>query len=63
MYLFRKNRTQSGPITQRVVLGSKMVHPCGVEWTIKTVNPYKVPGPDGIFPVLLKERLNVLLVP
>jgi len=41
-------------------LAAKVVHPC--EWIIKTFEPYKVPEPDGIFPVfLLKEGLNALL--
>jgi len=40
---------------------AKVIYLCGVEWVIKTFDFYKVPGPDGIFPVLLKEGLNVLL--
>jgi len=44
-------------------LAAKVVYPCGVEWAVKTFDPYKAPGPDGIFPVLLREGLSVLLGP
>jgi len=44
-------------------LAAKVVYPCGVKWAIKTFEPYRAPGPDGIFPVLLREGLGALLGP
>jgi hypothetical protein len=40
---------------------AKLVYPSGVEWAIKTFKPYKVPGTDGTYPILLQERLKCLL--
>ncbi|XP_018402109.1 PREDICTED: uncharacterized protein LOC108779236 [Cyphomyrmex costatus] len=37
-------------------LAAKVVTPEGVEWAIKTFEPYKTPEPDGIYPVLLREK-------
>lgn len=43
-------------------LAAHVVQPKGVEWAVKTFNPYKSPnGPDGIYLILLQERLSVLL--
>jgi hypothetical protein len=42
-------------------LAEKVVHPSGVEWTIKNFEPYKAPGTDGIYPILLQEGLKYLL--
>ncbi|XP_020298815.1 uncharacterized protein LOC109863049 [Pseudomyrmex gracilis] len=44
-------------------LAAEVVHLKGVEWAIKTFNPYKAPGPDGIYPVLLQKGLGVLVGP
>ncbi|XP_020296454.1 uncharacterized protein LOC109861288 [Pseudomyrmex gracilis] len=41
-------------------LAAEVVLPKGVEWAVKTFSPYKSPGPDGIYPVLLQEELGVL---
>jgi hypothetical protein len=40
-------------------LAAKVVYPSGVEWTIKTLEPYKAPGTGGIYPILLQGDSNV----
>ncbi|XP_046142185.1 uncharacterized protein LOC123987908 [Osmia bicornis bicornis] len=45
------------------LLANKIAQPRDIEWAIKTFRPYKAPGPDGIFPALLQEGLNVLIGP
>jgi hypothetical protein len=40
-----------------------VVYPSGVEWAVKTFEPYKAPGIDGIYPILLQERLKYLVGP
>ncbi|XP_020297157.1 uncharacterized protein LOC109861770 [Pseudomyrmex gracilis] len=44
-------------------LEAEVVFPKGVEWAVKTFSPYKSPGPDGIYPVLLQKGLAVLIGP
>jgi hypothetical protein len=44
-------------------LATKVVYPGGVEWAIKTFEPYKAPGIDAIYSILLQEGLNCLLGP
>jgi hypothetical protein len=44
-------------------LAEKVVYPNGVEWAIMTFEPYKAPGIDGIYPILLQERLRYLVGP
>lgn len=44
-------------------LAKKVVYPSGVKWTIKSFYPYKVPGTDGIYPILLQEGFSHLLEP
>jgi len=34
-------------------LAAKVVYHSGVEWAIKSLEPYKAPGTDGIYPILL----------
>jgi hypothetical protein len=40
---------------------SRLVYPSGVEWAIKTFEPHKAPGTNGIYPILLQEGLKCLL--
>jgi len=62
MCSFRRDRTQSGAGYKfRKWLAAKVIHPYGIEWTIKTFDSYKISGSDGIFPILLKKRLSALL--
>jgi hypothetical protein len=44
-------------------LAGQVVYPSGVEWAIKTFKPYKAPGIDGIYPILLQEGLKYLVGP
>lgn len=44
-------------------LAVKIVQPCKVRWVIKTFEPFKAPGMDGIYPVLLQKGFDILLVP
>jgi len=44
-------------------LATKIVHPKGVEWAVKTCKPYKSPGLDGIYPACLQEDLSLLIGP
>jgi hypothetical protein len=44
-------------------LAAKVVYPSGVEWAIKSFEPYKAPGTDGIYPILLQDRLKCLVGP
>jgi hypothetical protein len=44
-------------------LAGKMVYPSGVEWAVKTFEPYKAPGIDGIYSILLQEGLKYLVGP
>jgi hypothetical protein len=37
-------------------LAAKVVFPSGEEWAIKTFEPYKAPGKDGIYPISLQEN-------
>lgn len=30
-----------------------VVYPCGVEWDIKTFEPYKAPGIDRVYPLFI----------
>lgn len=43
------------------VLARRVVTPDRVRWAVTTFEPYKSPGPDGIYPVLLQKGLDVLL--
>jgi hypothetical protein len=44
-------------------LAAKVVYPNGVEWAIKTFEPYRAPGIDGIYPILLQKGLKYLVGP
>ena len=44
-------------------LAAKVVYPSGVEWDIKTFEPYKAPGTDRIYPILLQDGLEYLVGP
>jgi hypothetical protein len=44
-------------------LAAKVVYHSGVEWAIKSFEPYKAPGTDRIYPILLQEGLGILLGP
>lgn len=35
--------------------------PENIRWAIKSFSPYKSPGPDGIFPALLQEGIDVIV--
>jgi len=38
-----------------------VAHPCEIEWAIKTFDPTRYQNQNGIFPVLLRMELYVLL--
>jgi len=40
-----------------------VVYHGGVEWAIKSLKPYKAPGTDGIYPILIQKGLDILLSP
>lgn len=40
-----------------------MVYPQAVEWAVGSFEPFKAPGPDGIYPILLQKGLSSLLGP
>lgn len=44
-------------------IASKVVTHEKIRWAICTFDPYKSPGPDGIFPALLQEGLDLLIRP
>lgn len=39
----------------------KVVDHNKLKWALSTFQPYKAPGPDGIYPILLQEGANVLV--
>jgi hypothetical protein len=55
--------TEGGYRPREWRLAGKVVYPSGVEWAIKTFEPYKAPGIDGIYPILLQEGLEYLVGP
>jgi len=44
-------------------LAAKVVYSCGAGWAIKSLEPYKAPVTDGIYPILLQEGPGILLGP
>jgi hypothetical protein len=44
-------------------LAAKVVYPSGVEWDMKTFEPYKAPGTDRLYPILLQDGLKNLVEP
>lgn len=42
---------------------AKIVKPSRMEWAVKTFEPYKAPRPDGIYPILIQQRLQELSGP
>jgi hypothetical protein len=38
-------------------LAAKVVYTGGMEWAIKSFEPYKVPETDAIYPILLQQEL------
>ena len=44
-------------------LAAKVVKPEKVKWAIRTFKPFKSAGPDGIFPALLQEGLELIIGP
>ncbi|XP_032690767.1 uncharacterized protein LOC116853705, partial [Odontomachus brunneus] len=44
-------------------LAAEVVSPKAVEWAVRTFDPYKAQGPDGISPILLQKGLSYLLGP
>lgn len=39
----------------------KVVDHDRIKWALTTFRPYKAPGPDGVYPILLQEGANVLI--
>ena len=54
------------PATQlglRGRLAREIASPARVRWALKSFNPYKSPGPDGIYPVLLQRAGDPIIGP
>ena len=56
-------RLRDGYKPKEWALAARVVYPNGVEWAVRSFDPYKVPGPDGIHPILLQQGLDALLGP
>ena len=63
---FPGSRVPSGVSSERPMIGggykprewrlaSKVVYPSGAAWAIKNFEPYKGPGIDRIYPILLEK--------
>jgi hypothetical protein len=44
-------------------LAAEVLYPSEVEWAVKTFDPCKAPGTDGIYHILLQEGLRYLVGP
>ena len=44
-------------------LAHKIASPARVRWALKSFNPFKSPGPDGIYPVLLQRAGDSVIGP
>ena len=42
------------------MVARKIVTPYKVRWAFNSSKPYKSPGPDGIYPVLIQKGLETL---
>ena len=42
-------------------LVGNIVNKKGIEWAINSFNPYKSPGPDGVFPAMLQQSLEDIM--
>ncbi|XP_029162920.1 uncharacterized protein LOC114934411 [Nylanderia fulva] len=52
-----------GYVLKEWALAARVVYPEGVKWAIRSFDPYKAPGPDGIYPILLQKELDLLIGP
>jgi len=57
------SRSQTAHKPKAWAIAAKIVNPERVRWAIMTFEPYKTPGPDGVFPILLQKGLDILLHP
>jgi hypothetical protein len=53
--------TEGGYKPREWRLAAKVVYPSGVELAIKTFKPYKAPGTDRFYPILLQKGLKCLV--
>ena len=61
----KTNRVRQKAQQQRCyrTLANKIVTPDRLEWALESFKPYKSPGPDGIYPVLLKKAGSLMTGP
>jgi hypothetical protein len=57
----REELEWSRPTAEEHECASAMVSKERVEWSINSFSPFKAPGPDGIYPVLLQKGMSIIL--